>query len=79
MGIGDTSRHQLPLATAVVQTGAQPVRDDLVGAAKSTEVVDVRGAEIDPGAVDRLLGILFDGLRVVAPKKVKAKPAARRR
>jgi AcrR family transcriptional regulator len=31
----------------------------------------------DPGAVDRLLGILFDGLRVVAPKKPK--PAARRR
>ncbi len=29
----------------------------------------------DPGAVDRLLSILFDGLRVVA----KAKPAARRR
>jgi AcrR family transcriptional regulator len=25
----------------------------------------------DPGAVDRLLGILFDGLRVVAPKKPK--------
>ena len=42
MGIGDTSRHQLPLATAVVQTGAQPVQAS--GMLRWTFRVTVRSA-----------------------------------